>query len=424
MVRSKARAALAVGLLASMVACTVHEQETPSLTGPSEFGTSIGVQVSPDVLAQDGSSQSLVTITARDSNGQPLRSLSLRAEISVGGVASDFGSLSARNVVTDGSGKATLIYTAPAAPAFAVDSGTVVQIEVTPIGTDFGNSTSRVASIRLVPPSVVIPPGGLKPAFTVNPPTAADHQALLFDASSSQPTTGQNAIVSYDWDFGDGGHSSGVTTQHTYNNPGTYFPRLTVSDAFGRQASAAAATNAASGVIISQGDAPTANFTTSPGSPIPGQTVFFNAASSTPSAGRSIVSYQWDFGDGTSGSGIQTSHAYSVVGSYTVTLTVVDDIGHKGVLSQPLPVQADTPPTASFTFTATAGHSGAFDASASAAGTGRRIVSYTWSFGDGTSGSGSALLHSYPAAGSFTVTLTVVDDTGKSGTKTQVITVP
>jgi len=96
-----------------LAACTVHKQDTPGLTGPSEFSTAIGVAISPDVLTQDGASQAVVTVTARDSNGQALRNLSLRAEIVVEGASTDFGSLSARNVVTDANGRATLTYTAP-----------------------------------------------------------------------------------------------------------------------------------------------------------------------------------------------------------------------------------------------------------------------------------------------------------------------
>src|SRR3954470_7511354 len=106
--------ALAVALAAG---CTMKNQDAPPLTGPSELGTSINVSVTPDILQQDGASQSLVTITARDSNGLPYKNLSLRSEIEVGGVHVDFGSLSARNLVTDSSGRATLVYTAPSSPS-------------------------------------------------------------------------------------------------------------------------------------------------------------------------------------------------------------------------------------------------------------------------------------------------------------------
>ena len=160
-------AAVALALVTLSSGCTMKEQETPALTGPSELGTGVSVTVTPDILTQDGGSQSLVTVSAFDSNGKPLRNLSLRSEIMVGGVIADFGSLSARSIVTGTDGRATLVYTAPAAPAGpAVDNGTTVSITVTPIGTDFANSAARIATIRLVPPGVVVPPG--RPAACVH----------------------------------------------------------------------------------------------------------------------------------------------------------------------------------------------------------------------------------------------------------------
>ncbi len=62
--------------------------------------------------------------------------------------------------------------------------------------------------------------------------------------------------------------------------------------------------------------------------------VYFNASSSTSESG--IVSYEWDFGDGTTGSGITTNHTYNEVGSYTVILTVTDvngksDFAYEGI---------------------------------------------------------------------------------------------
>src|SRR5204863_178244 len=92
-------------------------RNTPGVDVPYAFDGALTFTVSPDVLALDGASQSLVTITARDAVGNGVRNLSMRAEISVGGVRTDFGSISARNLVTDSNGRATLVYTAPAAPS-------------------------------------------------------------------------------------------------------------------------------------------------------------------------------------------------------------------------------------------------------------------------------------------------------------------
>ena len=59
------------------------------------------------------------------------------------------------------------------------------------------------------------------------------------------------------------------------------------------------------------------------------EVVTFDGSGSTDSDGT-IVSYAWDFGDTHTGSGVTTSHAYSAIGIYTVTLTVTDNDGLTG----------------------------------------------------------------------------------------------
>jgi PKD repeat protein len=82
---------------------------------------------------------------------------------------------------------------------------------------------------------------------------------------------------------------------------------------------------------------------------------------------------------------------------------------------------ANTPPSASATATCT-GLDCTFDGSASADVDGT-VVSHTWSFGDGTSGTGATATHRYTAAGTFTAALTVTDDDGATGTTSRTVTV-
>jgi PKD repeat protein len=315
-------------------ACTMKETEAPPFAGPSEFGKSVTVAITPDIITQDGASQSVVTVTARGPNSEPLASVPLRAEILVDGVPADFGSLSARNIVTSSDGKATLVYTAPPGVTGAsVDDFTIVTIGVTPIGSDFGNSSTRTASVRLVPRGTIVVPANLRPAFTVSPTTASESQTILFDASTST-STANNPIVEYLWNFGDGTTASGVTTSHAYNRADSYSVTLTVVDGVGRAA------QTTRGVTITGALSPTANFVTSPAAPLRNTAVLFNAASSTAATGRRIVSYAWDFGDPNatptnpnSASGVQASHVYPQPGAYTVTLTVTDDLGRTNTRS-------------------------------------------------------------------------------------------
>lgn len=304
--------------------CTMNDQSAPPLTGPSEFGTSVTIQVTPDVLQQDGASQSVVTVTVRDANGKPVAGVPLRAEIRVDGQAVDFGTLSARSIVTNGDGRATLVYTAPTVLA-PVES--LVDINVTPIGTDYANAVARNVTIRLVPTGVVLPPSGLVPAFTFSPTAPQQGQGVFFDAgTSTAPST--NPITEYRWDFNDGRTATGRTTQHAFSTAGTYFVRLTVSDALGR-----AATTTQS-VTVAQGAAPTADFAFSPTNPQPNDEVRFNAAASTAAAGRTIVRYVWDLGDGTTATGQQVTRRYTQARTYNVTLTVTDDIGRTSTVTK------------------------------------------------------------------------------------------
>jgi PKD repeat protein len=75
---------------------------------------------------------------------------------------------------------------------------------------------------------------------------------------------------------------------------------------------------------------PTANFTYAPGSPVPNESITFDASSSSDPDGDSLT-YDWDFGDGNTTSGQIVSHNYSSSGDYTVNLTVRD--GNGGVNS-------------------------------------------------------------------------------------------
>ena len=187
--------------LAFSASCTMKSQDAPPLIGPSDMNVDRRNRLAGRANARRRVAVARDRCRTDSHNGRPLRNVSLRAEISVAGVKADFGSLSARNIVTDSNGRATLVYTAPAAPSGpAVDPNTFIDIVVTPIGTDAGNATPRLASIRLIAPGVVIPPDGLQPKFTFNPTAPTDHQNVLFDASTSTGSP-SNPIATYALEF-------------------------------------------------------------------------------------------------------------------------------------------------------------------------------------------------------------------------------
>ncbi|MCS7313765.1 MAG: PKD domain-containing protein, partial [Acidobacteria bacterium] len=126
------------------------------------------------------------------------------------------------------------------------------------------------------------------------------------------------------------------------------------------------------------------------------------------------------------GTGSRITKRYSAPGTYTVTLTVIDNQGASSSTSQQVTVRRpNQPPVASFTFTPASPNPGdtvTFDASASFDPDGT-IVLYTWDFGDTGTGFGKITTHAYTAAGNYTVRLTVRDNLGSIATAERLITV-
>jgi len=192
-------------------------------------------------------------------------------------------------------------------------------------------------STPVMPLTVSSSPGPVA-NFTFSPTTPAVNTPVVFNAAASTAPPGRR-IVGYNWDLGDGTFTTGVAVQHSYKTTGTFTVTLMVTDDTGR-------TNVKSLTItVDNGGAPVANFTMSPTDPSVGTSIVFNAATSTAAAGRQIVSYEWDFGDGSVGSGATVTHAYGPpAGTYTIVLTVTDNTGRKGVRSATLTVSAPEPP--------------------------------------------------------------------------------
>ncbi len=113
------------------------------------------------------------------------------------------------------------------------------------------------------------------------------------------------------------------------NNEGKATDRLTTTSAATVTAMSGSFSGTATVTPATPNVPPVASFTSSPTAPKAGQPVFFNASASSDSDG-SIVSYSWDFGDGNSGSGRETSHVYATAQSYVVVLTVTDNSGGTG----------------------------------------------------------------------------------------------
>ena len=267
--------------------------------------------------------------------------------------------------------------------------------------------------IDFVPPTAVI---NVTPGTTGTEPFT-----VIFDAYGS---TDDRGIASYAWDFGDDTTATGVMpAAHTYTN-GEYIVKLTVTDYFGNVGIAL--------VIITVGEAgaPTAVINVTPGTSgtAPFEVIFDAYGSSVVSdcSACSIVSYAWNFGDGTTGTGITIEHTYAAAGTYNVILTVTDSNGNTGYASVTITVSEVEVPTAVISTipdppTDIAPFTVIFDASQSSSS--YSIVSYGWNFGDTGTDTGMTTSHTYTTAGTYTVILTVTDSNSNVGYDSVTITV-
>lgn len=145
------------------------------------------------------------------------------------------------------------------------------------------------------------------------------------------------------------------------------------------------------------------------------QQVLFDGSGSNDPDGT-ITAYNWTFGDGHTGTGVSPTHTYTAAGIYDVSLVVTDDAGDSSAPStttaniEPAPQDPIADPNGPYE--GIEGQAVAFDGSASFDPDGGTITQYDWDFGDGNIGTGVAPSHTYTAAGTYDVSLVVVDDEG------------
>jgi len=245
--------------------------------------------------------------------------------------------------------------------------------------------------------------------FSATPRTGSEPLTVGFtDLSVSQ-----DGIVSWLWSFGDGSSSMEKNPTHTYLHDGSYTVTLTVEEADGD-----GDTKTETGYITVRDTEPTANFSASPTSGYEPLTVTFTDQSTSYDG---IVSWFWTFGDGSTSTEKNPSHAYSDPGTYTVTLTVseADNDSDTETKTGYITVTPNPKPIAKFSASPTSGpepltvvftdHSTSYDG----------IVSWFWTFGDGSTSTEKNPSHTYLDDGAYTVTLTVKEADNDSDTRTK-----
>jgi PKD repeat protein len=218
-----------------------------------------------------------------------------------------------------------------------------------------------------------------------------------------------SSVIAWHWDFGDGQYSTQPNPAHHYENSGYYDVTLTIQDT-------GICTNSRTETIFINAK-PNAFFDVSEVS-CAGSPVYFDDLSSV--ANSYIVSWHWDFGDGTDTTiffpnNPDVEHIYAMPGTYPVTLGVISADSCYADASQYVII--DAAPIALFNYEQACFGTPTQFWDNSGNGGGMTIISWNWNFGDPQSGVNNTSglqnpMHLYTAPGTYDVTLSVTNAGG------------
>ena len=289
--------------------------------------------------------------------------------------------------------------------SYAATASYTVQLTVT---DGDGGSATQSATIVI---------GNLAPVITsaVVPGTGNEGASVSVSAAASDLDP-----LTYTWAWGDGSpNTTGANTTHTFADNGTYTVTLTVTDG----ALSATATRSITVANVS----PTIGTYTVPATSVEGSSISVNSAATDPAGSADTLTYTWSWGDGSPNVvGAAATHTYADQGTYTVGLTVVDEDGGSTSRSSSITVSNVAPTITSFTVPATGdeGSSMAVSGAATDPAGAADVLTYTWSWGDGSPNStGANVSHTFADNGTYTVTLAVTDGDGGLVTQSRSVTV-
>jgi len=245
----------------------------------------------------------------------------------------------------------------------------------------------------------------------------APGEVLEFDGTGSRPS--DSPITRYHWTFGDGTLASGARTQKSYDAPGKYRAVLRVEDDSAHPCNVGVQTRK-----VTVNFPPVAEAGADQSAVVDRSVSFDGAASYDIDGG--IETYSWDMGDGTILDGAKVTHHYAASGDYVVSLAVTDNSGvANNTAIDRMRVGVNAPPVPHFSIPdrpVSVSEAALLDASKTSDADGE-ILSYHWDFGDGARGEGKVVDYAWTKAGNYTVTLTVVDDSGTTSAR-QFISMP
>lgn len=205
-------------------------------------------------------------------------------------------------------------------------NGTVRRISY--VGSTTTNR-SPIAKVKLNPPG--------------NAASGAAPLTVNFAGNESYDPDNPTEPLSFNWDFGDGTFASGMYATRTFTTGGTYNARLTVTDSKGASNTSAPFTITVSGGTTTTNRAPIAKLKLNPpgnvsSGPAPLTVNFAGNESYDPDNPAEPLTFNWNFGDGTTGTGMYFTKSYTTAGTYQATLAVTDS---KGAFSTTAPLTID-----------------------------------------------------------------------------------
>ncbi|MDQ6903453.1 MAG: PKD domain-containing protein, partial [Bacteroidota bacterium] len=252
----------------------------------------------------------------------------------------------------------------------------------------------------IVKPLAIVVDGPSAVFKSSGPGECLDNAISFIDSSYAN---GSSPVQQWQWNWGDGNtqNLSGPNFQHVYNIPGTYSVSLKVTDSNGCIDSI----RHANIIIISK---PVAAFKSDTLSCSLKGIVFTNLSSGP------ALTYQWNFGDGTTSVQPNPIHTYDTEGIYTVSLSIIDQFGCSDFISKANYIKIANP-KADFLASDTIGRCPPLVVNFT--NTSKNYLSWSWDFGDGTSSSSQSPSHFYSTPGTFYATLSITGPGGCTDTK-------
>ncbi len=256
------------------------------------------------------------------------------------------------------------------------------------VGNGHGGTNTDTINIKV----------GEIPTITITTPPAGSKYTTGQTITLASAITGGGTVS---WTFGDGTTATGTTTTHTYTGVSgvqTFTVTATVTNHWGTNSDTITIELAAPAV---------ANIMDAEEAYIPiGSPINLTAAPQSDAALEAVPTYTWNLGDGSTKTGRTISHTYAGIGTYTATVTVNNEHGQTATSSAKT-IHIGTPP-ATVTITVPQRATYGQDVAMSATSSGGTPDTVSWTFGDGGTGTGIAVTHTYTAGISGVATYTIV----------------